>query len=174
MSGVTGVPVAVLAVAAAAGLFWLATQPIADAIAARQAQLTEIAAEEAALEQRIAAFGVGRAVPALPPEALLGGATRTEAGLALQERLAALAEREGVLLTTLREGERPEGVRQPTLAVLAEGEGEYAAVAALLAALEAERPPLGVAELVLRPVVEGQARVSLRLRVWGFWGGEAG
>ncbi|PLL10564.1 hypothetical protein C0V75_19750 [Tabrizicola sp. TH137] len=169
----TGV-LALAAVGAGGALFWLVTEPMQDAIAARQDRLAGIVKEEAALAERIAEFGSGVAVPELPPAVMLPGATRAEAELALQERLAVLAEAAGVMLTSLREGAAPEGVTQPTVAVLAEGEGGYAEVAALIAALEAETVPLGVEELVLRPVVEGQQRVTLRLSVWGFIGGEAG
>lgn len=174
MSGVLGLPVAILGLGAAAGLFWLATAPMQEAIEARQAALAAMAEEETALRQRIAEFGSGVAVPDLPETALLPGPTATEAALALQETLAALAEREGVMLTTLSEAAPPEGVTHPTVAVQAEGEGVFAEVAALLAALEAQTPPLGLREVVLRPVVEGQQRVTLRLIVWGFTGGEAG
>ncbi len=174
MSGVLGLPAAVLGLGAVAGLFWLATTPMQEAIDARQAQLSAIAEEEVGLRQRIADFGSGMAVPDLPATALLAGPTATEAGLALQEKLAALAEREGVLLLALSEGAPPEGVTHPTVAVEAQGEGSFAEVAALLAALEAETPPLGLREVVIRPVVEGQQRVTLRLIVWAFMGGEAG
>ena len=85
-----------------------------------------------------------------------------------------LAARQGVLLTSMQEGARPEGVVQSTVAVQVEAEGGYAEAAALIAALEAERPPLGLREVVMRPVAEGQQRVVLRLVVWGFIAGEAG
>lgn len=174
MSGMRGVALAILGLAVVAGLFWGLTLPMQAALSDRETRLAALAGEEAALAQRIAEFGAGIAVPDLPPTALLAGATAAEAGLALQERLAVLAAREGVLLTATQEGAAPEGVVQPTVAVLAEGEGGYAEVAALIAALEAEMPPLGLREVVMRPVAEGQQRVTLRLVIWGFIGGEAG
>lgn len=174
MRGARGVALAILGLAAAAGLFWVLTQPMQAALDARQARLVTLAAEEAALSQRVAEFGAGIAVPDLPVSAVLAGATAAEAGLALQERLAVLAARQGVLLTSMQEGARPEGVVQSTVAVQVEAEGGYAEAAALIAALEAERPPLGLREVVMRPVAEGQQRVVLRLVVWGFIAGEAG
>ena len=172
MSGTRGVLLAILGLAAVAGLFWGLTLPMQAALADRQLRLVTLAEEEAALTQRIAEFGAGIAVPDLPVSAVLVATTAAEAGLALQERLAALAEREGVLLTSMQEGARPEGVVHPTAAIQVEGEGGYAEVAALITALEAETPPLGLREVVLRPVVEGQSRVTLRLVVWGFIAGE--
>ena len=173
MSGIVAVPAALVGVAAVAGLFWVATAPIEEAIAEREARVAEIVAETAALRQRIAEFGAGVVVPELPATAILPGATRVEAGLGLQERLASIAEDQGVLLTGLQEGASPDGVTQPTVAVLAEGEGPYEDVIGFLTALEGQTPPLGLREVVLRPVVEGQQRVTLRLVVWAFAGGEA-
>ena len=173
MSGVLAVPAALVGVAAVAGLFWAATTPIEEAIADRQTRAAEIVAESAALQQRIVEFGSGVTVPDLPETALLRGTTPVEAGLALQERLASLAEGQGVLLTGLQEGAPPDGVTHPTVAVLAEGEGTYEDVVGFLTALEGQTPPLGLREVVLRPVVEGQQRVTMRLVVWAFTGGEA-
>lgn len=174
MSRALGLPVAVLVLAAVVALFWAVTQPMQAAIGERQARLVALAEEEAALVQRVAEFGAGLSVPDLPEETLLPGATTAEAGLALQARLADLAEAGGVLITAMQEGAGPEGVAHPTVAVMVEGEGGYAEVAALLAALEGQVPPLGLRELVMRPVVEGQQRVTLRLVVWGFLSGGAG
>ena len=155
-----------------AGVFWIVTGPLERRLDAAQGELAALAAEAGALELRVAEFATAGAGGALPATMMLPGATRAEAAVALQERLVALAGAHDVVLSAFAEGVAPEGLAQPAVAVVIEGEGALADVTRFLAALEGQAPPVGLGQLMLRPQTGGA--MSLRISAWGFVQGEAG
>jgi len=155
-----------------AGLFWIATGPLQARLAEAGAARAALEAEAVELRARVEGFRAAGAAGALLPELRLPGATRAEAAVALQERMVDLAGAHGVTLTAFSEGSAPEGLSHPAVAVVIEGEGAYDDVVRLLVALEGQSPPVGLSQLMLRPVTGGG--VSLRLLAWGFLQAEAG
>lgn len=160
------------AVALAAGVFWVATGPLQARLAAAQAEQAALDAEAAALQGRILDLGAMAEGGGLPTELLLAGSSRAEATAALQERLVALAQAHNVLVASVGEATGPEGLSHPTAAVVIEAAGAQEDVTRLLAALEAQSPPVGLGQLMIRR--QGAGQLSLRLLAWGLLPEEAG
>lgn len=162
-------------VAAMAALFWAVTGVTDARIVAARADLARLEGEAAGLTARIAEFRAAGEAAALPDALMLPGAARAEVVLGLQERIVALAAAHGIALTAFGEASAPEGLSHPAVAVTVEGEGRMDGVAGFMAALEGQSPPLGLAQVMLRPT-DAEGGLSLRLSVWGFLrrDGEAG
>ena len=173
MKGIGILGLLVAGVALLAGLFWAATGALDGRVAAARADLAALQVEAAGLPARIDEFRAAGEASALPEALLLPGAARAEAVLGLQERIVALAAAQGVTLTSFVEGSAPEGLNHPAVAMVIEGEGGTENVTGLLAALEGQSPPVGLAQVMLRPVSD-QGGLSMRVLVWGFLRGEVG
>jgi Type II secretion system (T2SS), protein M subtype b len=159
-------------VAFAAGVFWAATGPLQARLDAAQAEEAALDAEATALLGRIQDLGAMAEGGGLPEGLLLTGSSRAEATAALQERLVALAQEQNVLVASVGEATGPEGLSHPTAAVVIEAAGSQEDVTRLLAALEAQSPPVGLGQLMIRR--QGAGQLSLRLLAWGLLPEEAG
>jgi Type II secretion system (T2SS), protein M subtype b len=160
------------AVALAAGVFWAATVPLQARLKAAQVEQAALVAEATALQGRIldlSAMGKGAG---LPTELLLIGSSRVEAAAALQERLVSLAQAHNLLVASVGDATGPEGLSHPSAAVVIEAAGSQEDVIRLLAALEAQSPPIGLGQLMIRR--QGAGQLSLRLLAWGLLPEEAG
>lgn len=159
------------AVALTAGVFWAATGPLQARLRAAQAEQAALDAEAAALQRRIMDLSATGEGGGLPTELLLAGSNRSEASATLQERLVTLAGTHEVLVASVSEATGPEGLSHPAAAVLIEGAGPQEDVIRFLAALEAQSPPIGLSQLMIRR--QGADQVSLRLLAWGLLPEEA-
>lgn len=155
----------------ASGLFWAATGPLQARLEAAQAEQAAQNAETALLHGRISDLTVMGQDGVLPDTLILAGATRAEVTADLQERLVALSRTHDVLVASFSEGAVPPGLSHPAAAVVFEGDGAQGDVIRLLAALEAQSPPVGLGQLMIRQ--RGAGQVSLRLLVWGLLQEEA-
>jgi Type II secretion system (T2SS), protein M subtype b len=160
------------AVALAAGMFWAATGPLQARLTAAQGEQAALDAEAAALQGRIMDLSAIAEGEGLPSELLLAGVGRAEAVAALQERLVSLAQAHNVLVASVGEATGPEGLSHPATAVVIEAAGSQEDVIRFLAALEAQSPPVGLGQLMIRR--QGAGQVSLRLLAWGLLPEEAG
>lgn len=161
-----------VAVGASAGIFWAVTGPLQARLESAQAKQVALDTEAAALRGRIEELGVIGEDRGPAKTLLLAGSTRAEAAAALQERLGELARQHDVQMTSVSEATVPEGLSHPATAVVIEGEGSLEKVIRLLAALEAQSPPIGFGQLMIRRQDAGQ--VSLRLMAWGLLHEDAG
>lgn len=162
----------VVAVALTAGLFWVATGPLQARRQVAQAETARLDMEAVALQGRIAELSALGDGGGLPGTLLLAGPTRADATADLQERLVALARTHNVLVASVAEATGPEGLTHPAAAVVIEAAGPQEDVVRLLAALEAQSPPIGLGQLMIRR--QGGDQVSLRLLAWGLLPEEAG
>jgi hypothetical protein len=160
------------AVALTAGAFWAATGPLQARLNAAQAEQAALDAEAAALQGRIMELSAIGKDGGLPSELLLAGSSRAEAAAALQERLVSLSQVHNVLLASVGEATGPEGLSHPAAAVLIEAAGPQEDVIRFLAALEAQSPPIGLSQLMIRR--QDASQLSLRLLAWGLLPEEAG
>jgi hypothetical protein len=160
------------AVVLSAGVFWAATGPLQARLKAVQAEQAALDAEAAALQGRIVELSAMEEDVGLPTALLLPGTSRAEAAAALQERFVSLAQAHNVLVASIGETTGPEGLSHPAAAIVIEAAGAQGDVIRLLAALDAQSPPVGLSQLMIRR--QGADQLSLRLLAWGLLQEEAG
>jgi hypothetical protein len=161
-------------VALAGGLFAGLTAPGQERLGESVARIEALRAEAEALGARIRALEQAATAEAPAPEIARVAATASEAALDLQDGLVELARRNGLEPSIFGSQPAPEGLTLPAVSVVLEGEGELADLARFLAALEATRPPIAVAQLTLRDesmrrAEGGVAPVAFRIAAWSFW-----
>lgn len=165
----------VLGLAALAGVLVVAvTAPGQQRLAASVERIEELRAEAEALGDRIIALEQASASEAPGPAIALTAPTASEAVLDLQQGVVDLARQNGLEPSTFGSQPAPEDLTLPAVGVILEGEGELSDLARFLAALEAARPPIAVAQLTLRDEsrlrAEGAlAPVAFRIAAWSFW-----
>lgn len=155
-------------------LFASLTAPGQEWLGASVTRIEALHAEAEALGARIRAIERSEATDAPTPAMARLAATASGAALDLQHGVVELARQNGLELSTFGAQPAPEGLTLRAVSVVLEGEGETADMARFLAALEAERPPIAVAQLTLRDqsrrrVEGGEAPVAFRIAAWSFW-----
>ena len=150
------------------------TAPGQERLAASVARIESLQAEAEALGARIRALEQAGAAEDPASEIARVAATASEAALGLQQSVVDLARQSGLEPSTFGSQPAPEGLTIPAVGVALEGEGEIADLARFLAALEAARPPIAVAQLTLRDQSRrraegGVAPVVFRIAAWSFW-----
>lgn len=157
-----------------AWVFALLTAPGHERLGASVARIEALHAEAEALGARIGMLEQAGVTEASAPTIARFAATASAAALGLQDALVELAREHGLELSTFGAQPAPESLTLPAVGLVLEGEGELADLARFLAALEAERPPIAVAQLSLRDESRrraegGMAPVAFRIAAWTFW-----
>lgn len=146
-----------------------------------EADLQRLSSEREGLQRRIEVWGRAWQGAQLPPQVVHAAADQSEAMLSVQKALVELGRQTGLELSTFAEASPPAELVRPAVAVEIEGRSDFAAVARLLAGLEAVTPRLAVSHLSLRGASRErgvranehvEAPVLFQIVVWGFWAQE--
>lgn len=157
----------------AIGLVVALTAPGQARLVASVERIEALRAEAAALGARLRTIEEAATEGPAPGIARVA-ATSSEAALGLQQSLVDLARGNGLEPSTFGSQPPPGDLTLPAVGVVIEGEGEIADLARFLAAIEAERPPIAVAQLALRDEARRRAEgarapVAFRIAAWSFW-----
>lgn len=165
----------VLGLAGLAGAIFVGlTAPGQARLAASVARIEALRAEAETLSARISALEQAATAEAPGPGIARVAATASEAGLDLQQGVVELARESGLEPSTFGSQPPPGDLTLPAVGTVLEGEGEIADLGRFLAALEAARPPIAVAQLTVRDQSRrraegGRAPVAFRIAAWSFW-----
>lgn len=157
-----------------AWLFTTLTAPGQARLDASVERIMTLRAEAEALDARIRVLEHAVVTEAPTGAMARHATTASAAALDLQDRLVELARQNALELSIFGVQPAPEGLTLPAVSLSLEGEGETEDLARFLAALEAEHPPVAVAQLTLRDQSRrraegGVAPVVFRISAWSFW-----
>ena len=157
------------------GLYAMLYVPAQQRNKGPQHQIVSLRQEITALKLRVASLGSTESGVTFPKELIWKAPSKTDAELALQDRIVNMAGQHNIKLTTFGASGLTRDTTQNVAAFEFEAESRLADVYAFLADLEGLKPAVAVGMLRMRPsqsygdLVDG-VQVYVQITLWVYWG----